>query len=119
MSPAAASVRRGETRAGTSATGHYSDGSTADLTDQAAWASADPGVAAVDDATGLATGVSTQRGWRHHHGHLGGHGGTAQLQVTPATLEDITCRRRRQASGGGRPSGTPLLGTTATGPPRT
>ena len=39
------------------ATGHFSDLSTADITDTVAWASSDHGVATID-ATGLATGVA-------------------------------------------------------------
>ena len=49
--------RRGETQRYIGYWALPSDGSTADLTDQAAWASADPGVAIIN-AAGLANGQS-------------------------------------------------------------
>src|SRR5581483_3845406 len=59
ISPALASVIPGRTQAFT-ATGVYSDNTTADLTGQVTWAVRDPRVATID-ATGLATAVGSGR----------------------------------------------------------
>ncbi len=56
VAPDPATVTAGFVRQLT-ATGHYSDGSTKDLTSTASWASSSGGVATVT-STGLATGVS-------------------------------------------------------------
>jgi hypothetical protein len=59
VTPAAPSVSNGATQQFT-ATGHYSDGSTQDLTAEVTWASSDNAVATVSNAAGsngLATGV--------------------------------------------------------------
>jgi uncharacterized protein YjdB len=40
------------------ATGHYSNGTTADLTSQVAWASSDPGIATIAATGGAATGLA-------------------------------------------------------------
>ena len=63
-------------------------GTTADLTDQAAPASADPGVATIN-AAGLADGVSV--GTTTITATSGGHSDTAQLQVT-RPLTQVTSR---------------------------
>jgi len=55
LTPASPSIAKGLTQQFT-ATGNYSDGSHQDITGQATWASATPGVATIN-AAGLATGV--------------------------------------------------------------
>ena len=56
VTPISASIVEGQTQQST-ATGHFSDESTADLTSTAVWESSDAAVATID-ASGLATGVS-------------------------------------------------------------
>ncbi len=56
MSPTSATIGAGATQAFT-ATGHYDDSSTPDITAQATWASSDTGAATVN-GSGVATGVS-------------------------------------------------------------
>ena len=65
VSPLAANVPAGETEPFT-ATGHYSDGSTQDLTDSVTWASSDTSTATVSNSSGsqgevtaIATGATT------------------------------------------------------------
>ena len=65
VSPLAANIPAGETES-FSATGHYSDGSTQDLTDSVTWASSDTSTATVSNASGtqgvvtaVATGATT------------------------------------------------------------
>lgn len=56
ISPSSPSVNVSSTQQFT-ATGHYNDATTADITTQVSWASSDPGKATINSA-GLATGVS-------------------------------------------------------------
>ncbi len=56
ISPATATVQQGQNAAYT-AISTYSDATTADLTSQVAWSSADPTVATIDASTGIAAGV--------------------------------------------------------------
>ena len=57
VSPSTATLVTGATQQ-FAATGHYSDGSTADVTETATWSTADSGIATVN-SSGLATGVAT------------------------------------------------------------
>jgi hypothetical protein len=68
------------------ATGHFSDGSTDDLTAQVAWSSGTPAVATID-ANGLAESLTT--GTTIISATLDGEVGTSQLTVTAATLQSI------------------------------
>jgi uncharacterized repeat protein (TIGR03803 family) len=85
VSPATASVNVGQTQAYT-ATGHYSDQSTKDLTAQVTWASSKTSVATISSgglATAVGTGVSTISAT------LGTITGSATLTVGPV-LQTIT-----------------------------
>ena len=68
------------------ATGHYSDGSTADITSQAAWASSRADVATI--AGGAATTLS--QGTSSIRATLDGISGTSNLKVTGGNLTGIT-----------------------------
>jgi uncharacterized protein YjdB len=90
VSPAVASIAAGDTQQFT-ATGHYSDLSTQDLTSNISWSSSLTTFATVSNASGskgLATGVST--GATTITGTSGLISGTAVLTVTPAVLLAIT-----------------------------
>ena len=80
MSPVTPSIANGSTQQFT-ATGHYSDGSTQDLTTQATWASSDPAVATVD-SSGLATAIGL--GSTTVSATSGGVGGSTSLTVVLA-----------------------------------
>jgi hypothetical protein len=89
VTPAGPSIARGTTIQLT-ATGAYSDGTTQDLTGQAAWSSSDDAVAAVSNdaaskglAAGLAPGTATITA------ALAGLTGATVLTVTAATLQSI------------------------------
>ena len=69
-----------------SATGTYSDASTANLTGSVTWASATPAVATIN-ATGLATGLAP--GTSTISATLGAVSGSTTLTVTAATLQSI------------------------------
>lgn len=72
------------------ATGTFSDGDTADITEQATWSSTATNVATVSNASGsrgLTSGVAV--GSAMIRAALGGQTGTANLMVTPAVLESI------------------------------
>src|SRR5215510_3009914 len=91
VTPTPASVMTGSTIA-FSAMGHYSDGSSKDVTTTASWSSGTPSVATIVSNTGVATGV-TAGGPVTITASLSGIGGTASLTVTappPATLQSIT-----------------------------
>jgi len=85
VAPYAAPVAKGQTQAFT-ATGHYSDATTRDLTALVTWTSASPGVATLSAAvaTGVGEGTSTITAT------YGGKFGEATLTVTAATLQSIT-----------------------------
>ncbi|MEP5765915.1 MAG: Ig-like domain-containing protein [Halieaceae bacterium] len=68
------------------ATGTYSDGSTADVTDEADWTTGDPGIATVD-AGGLVSGVA--EGAARVKASIAEVAGTADVNVRPATLTSI------------------------------
>ena len=85
MTPANPSIAAGLTQQFT-ATGTYSDSSTADLTGSVTWASADPADATID-TTGLATGVAV--GTATISATLGIVSGSTILTVTAATLQSI------------------------------
>ena len=95
VTPSPASVVVGSTVAFT-ATGHYSDGSTQNVTTQATWTSSSTTVATIVSTTGVATGV-TAGGPMTITATLSGISGTASLTVTappppptPPTLQSIT-----------------------------
>lgn len=93
VSPSTASITAGDTQAFT-ATGNYSDSSTADLTATATWSSDDTGVATVSagTATGVAAGSCTITATS------GAVSGTASLTVdVAAVLIDATTLSRLQA----------------------
>ena len=83
VSPETPSVASGESRQFT-ATGHFTDGSTQDLTTQVTWASSDEAVATISNATGsngLATGAGV--GSTTVSATSGGVNGSSTLIVTP------------------------------------
>src|SRR5579872_3137833 len=91
VTPSTATVAIGGTVAFT-ATGHYSDGSSQNVTTQAAWSSSSSSVATVVSNTGVATGV-TAGGPVTITASLSGINGTAPLTVSappPPTLQTIT-----------------------------
>lgn len=79
VSPAPAFVRIGHTRQFT-AIGNYNDGSAADVTTSATWASTSTAIATVGAATGLATGVAI--GTVTITATIGAVVGSASLKVT-------------------------------------
>jgi len=82
VEPASASVAVGAAQQFT-ATGTYDDGSTADITSQAAWSSSNIAVAAID-ASGLATGTAV--GFATIAAGYEGFVGSATLEVTEAPV---------------------------------
>src|SRR5581483_5153360 len=92
LTPNPGSIAVGSTIA-FAATGHYSDGTTKNVTTQAAWSSSTPSVATLVSNTGLATGVAAG-GPVTITASLSGVTGTASLMVTAlppsATLQSIT-----------------------------
>ncbi len=92
VTPSPGSIAVGSTIAFT-ATGHYSDGSTKNVTTQAAWSSSSSSVAAVVSNTGVATGMAAG-GPVAITASLSGVRGTASLTVTApppsVTLQSIT-----------------------------
>jgi uncharacterized protein YjdB len=90
VTPLTAGIARGTTQPFT-ATGHYSNGTTQDLTQQVTWGSLTPGVASVSNAVGsqgLASGVAA--GSATITAALDGVTGQGTLTVTAATLMSIT-----------------------------
>jgi len=86
VSPTLASIAAGITQQFT-ATGHYSDNTSQDLTSSVTWSSSPTNVATIN-ASGLATGVSAGAS-ATITATLGGASGSAQLTVTPAVLQSI------------------------------
>ena len=86
VTPANPSISKGGTQQFT-ATGTYSDSSTANLTGQVTWTSGTPARATITGA-GLATGVAA--GTSTITATLGSVSGSTLLTVTPATLTSIT-----------------------------
>lgn len=89
LTPATASVPRGLTQ-GFTASGTFTDGSTADITDLVNFTSSNPAVASVSNASGshgLASGLSV--GSSTIAASLSGHTGTATLTVTQAQLVSL------------------------------
>jgi len=84
VAPVSASVLVGETQAFT-ATGTYSDDTTADVTADAAWASSDTAVATIDGAIATAVAVGTTT----ITATLGSIDGSASLEVTES-VEVVT-----------------------------
>ena len=88
VSPTAVSVPQGETEQFT-ATGHYSDGSTEDLTDQVTWSTSASSVATISNASGSqgqATAVGTGAATITADDSGALLSGTAALTVVPAVL---------------------------------
>ncbi|MGN6525278.1 MAG: kelch repeat-containing protein [Burkholderiaceae bacterium] len=69
------------------ATGHFADGSTADLTRDATWASAAPAVATVGAATGVADALAVGR--TTVSASIGGVAGARALDTVAATVQSI------------------------------
>ena len=86
VTPANASVAAGLTQQMT-ATGHYSDASTQDLSSAVTWSSSNPSAATIN-STGLATGVAI--GGTTITAALNGVSGSTFLNVTPPVLTAIT-----------------------------
>jgi hypothetical protein len=87
VAPASASIPTGGMQQFT-ATGHYSDGSTANLTNTATWTSSNPSSATIN-ASGLATGVAAgNASITAMQGSVTSN--TAALTVTSATLSSIS-----------------------------
>ena len=82
VAPASASIPIGAAQQFT-ATGHFSDNSTENITSQVAWASATPSVATIS-ATGLARAAAT--GTSSITAGFAGITGTAMLTVTPGPI---------------------------------
>ena len=92
VSPTAASVAAGETQQFT-ATGHYSDLSTANLTDTVTWSTSSSSTATVSNTSGsqgLATAVGTGAATITASDPSSPVNGTALMTVTPAVLLTIT-----------------------------
>jgi uncharacterized protein YjdB len=90
LSGSAATLPKGETRSLT-ATGHFSDSTTVDLTTSATWASTDPSVATVSDTSGSKgslTGVGTS-GSTDITATYGGVVGQLTITAEPAALISI------------------------------
>jgi hypothetical protein len=85
VAPATPSIALG-TKQPFTATAHFMDGSTLDVTGQASWSSSALGVATVNNA-GIASSVAA--GTATVTAALGGANGSAMLTVTPATLVSI------------------------------
>ena len=85
VTPSSAQVAAGQTQQFT-ATGTYTDGSTQNITNSAAWSSSNTAVATVNNV-GLATGVA--QGSATITAASGGISGTASLTVTPPILVSI------------------------------
>ena len=108
VSPATASVAAGDTQQFT-ATGTYSDLSTADLTDSVTWSSSVTATATVSNTSGsqgLATGVAT--GADHHHrqrslGHPVGDGRPHRHPGRARAFSDHDALIRTKADLGPRP----------------
>jgi uncharacterized protein YjdB len=114
VTPATASVGVGEIQQFT-ATGTFSDGSTADLTSTATWQSSDSAVATVN-ASGLATGVAA--GTATITAMQDGVTGSATLTVVARVLQSITVTPATASVGVGETqqftaTGTYNDGTTA------
>ncbi|MBU0676397.1 MAG: Ig-like domain-containing protein [Proteobacteria bacterium] len=86
VTPAMATVEAGLTKSFV-ATGTYSDGNTADISNLVAWSSDNTAVATVLSTTGVATGVST--GSAKITATLGATSGFGTLTVAAATLSSI------------------------------
>lgn len=90
ISPSAASIAKGVILQ-FAATGHYSDGSTQDLTGQVTWSSSDTVVATISNASGSRGQAKGQSpGSATLSAALGGVTGTAALTVTGATLSSVS-----------------------------
>jgi uncharacterized protein YjdB len=106
VDPVALTLPPGSTRAFT-ATGHYSDGSTADLTAGVQWSSSAPTVASVSNASGHQGQVTTlSAGGADIIAKLGNAQGQSHVTVTPATLSTLAIS---PATAQVRPGGTTQL----------
>jgi hypothetical protein len=90
ITPAASAIANGTTTQFT-ATGHYSDTSTQDLTNQATWSSSLPTIATVSNAAGSrGFGSAVNVGGTTITAIFQGISGSTTLQVTQAVLNSIT-----------------------------
>ena len=87
ISPLSPSIFVGSTLQFT-ATGHYSDGSTRDLTSAAAWTSSKLSVATITSPGGLATGLA--KGFTTIRAATGGLSASTTLTISAVTLQSIT-----------------------------
>ena len=87
VTPATTSVLSLSTASFT-ATGHYSDGTTPDITNQVAWTSSNTAIATINAATGVATTLT--QGSTTISATMSGITGTAALKVTGGNLTSIT-----------------------------
>jgi uncharacterized protein YjdB len=108
INPNSASVAKGLT-ANFTAIGTYTDATTANISNQVTWAINDPGVAAINSATGGATGV-TEGSTTVTASASGITSPGASLYVTAATLTGISISPTARST----PKGTPVT-FTATG----
>lgn len=89
VGPPAPSLPRGRSLQ-LSATGHYTDGSTQDVTAAASWSSADTNLATVSNATGSeGRAQAVAQGTVTLTATVGARSGTVQLTVTPAVLQAV------------------------------
>src|SRR5690242_7916620 len=88
VSPATVTIAAGSTQQLT-ATGTYSDASTAPITTGITWTSSDSAIVSVD-ATGKATGVAGTTGTATVTATVGGLSGRSSMTVTAAALQTIT-----------------------------
>src|SRR4051812_7445980 len=86
VTPATSSVPKGLTQQ-FKATATYSDGTTADVTDQSAWTSTVPPVATVNATSGIEQSVSL--GSTSIKATMGGVSGSATLTVTAPVAKSI------------------------------
>jgi len=88
ITPVSVTLAKGQT-ANMVATGIYSDGSTAAITDIVSWTAADPSTATVGNTTGIVTGVATGGSAVTAYSN-GVSSPAAPVTVTPAALTGIT-----------------------------
>lgn len=103
INPASANVPKWLTTRFT-ATGTYTDGTTAEITTQVTWATADPAIATINSSTGVATGGLTIGSTTVTALKSGLSSSGATLNVTAATLTGISITPKKIST----PNGTPV-----------
>jgi uncharacterized protein YjdB len=96
-----------------SATGTFSDASTADMTNNVAWTSGSPSVAIVNAVSELATSVAV--GSSVILATSGSVSGSTTLNVTPAVVESITIAPNPAVTGIGLPKQLSAMGSYSDG----